>query len=118
MRQDLQNTSYGSEISGAGLGRDLGVPRAVLDPDRRAQKAERIANPILQEALIGEVQLDGTIGEQYKRRWRNRGLRHVKDLHSLAHGNRRPIEIDALEKSIHLGSADTLAAFVGDSFEE
>src|SRR5579872_1600750 len=53
----------------------LSVAGAGKDADRGAGKAEGPPNLVFQKPLIGEVQLDGAIGEQHKSGGRHRGLR-------------------------------------------
>src|SRR5438128_12438812 len=90
------------------------VARAVFDPDRRADEAESLANLIFQEALIGEVQLHGAIGEQDEGRRSRIGLSEVVDFHALADGNRGAFEVNVLEEAVHLAGRDTLAALTRD----
>ncbi len=57
---------------------------------------------IFQEALIGEVQFHCAVGEEHKGRRGDRGLRHVENLHTLAHRDRGALEIYMLDEPIHL----------------
>src|SRR5271165_906662 len=85
------------------------VARAVLDPDRRADKPEGRPNLVLQKALIREVQLHRPVGEKNKGGRRYGGLRHVQNLDSLRHGYGRALKIDSGQKAVHLAGADALA---------
>src|SRR6185369_9390201 len=84
------------------------VPSLDLEPYRRSDKPEALPNLVRQKSLEAEVQLHILVCEQHKR-WRSdRSLRHVIDLHPLRHRNRRLLEIDALQKPIHVAGRDTL----------
>src|SRR5262244_2608488 len=87
------------------------IPRPVLNPDRCSNKTKGFANLILQESLIGKVQLHCAVGEQDERRRRHVGLRHIENLHALAHRDRCAFEVHLLEKAIHFAGADALPAF-------
>src|SRR5271165_3089726 len=93
------------------------LARAVLDPYRSAHKAESRADLVFQKTLVRKVQLDGAIGEQNEPRRRDRGLRHVINLHPFGDGNRGALEVDAAEEAIHLTGADALAALARDQGE-
>src|SRR5882724_323903 len=93
------------------------VPSPVLDPDRRADKAERMANLVFQKSLIGEVQLHLAIGEDEKRRRSHRRLCHVKDSYLLTGGDRGTFEVHMLEKAVHLAGSDSPPALDGDFFQ-
>src|SRR5215471_7993394 len=90
------------------------LSRSVLDPDRRSHKSECRTNLVLQETLIREMQLHGPIGKEDECRRSHRGLRHVENLHSLAHWNRGTIKIHALEETVHSRSSNSLSAFSRD----
>jgi hypothetical protein len=80
----------------------LRISRAVLDPDRRAHESEGVSDLILEESLIGEVQLHAAVGEEDEGRRSDRGLRHVENLYALTHRDRCSFEIDVFKESVHL----------------
>ncbi len=61
------------------------------------------------------MQADVAIGEEHKCRRRDRCLRHVEDTHLLGHGHGRALEVDFLEKAIHLSGGDALAPLGRDA---
>src|SRR3954447_26011805 len=95
----------------------LGISRTHFDPDRRTDEAERFADGVLKEALIGEVQLDVAVREEDKSGRRNGSLCEVEDAHTLRHRHRSAFEIDVLEEAVHLSRWDTLATFARDQFD-
>src|SRR5229473_3665214 len=60
----------------------LRISGAVFDPDWCANKAEGFADLVFQEALVGEVEFDGAVGEEDEGGRGNRRLRHVENLHA------------------------------------
>ena len=64
-------------------------PAPHLDPDRRALQAERLAQAVHQEALVGEVERGRDVREEHERRRRDAGLRGVEDAHFAAARARR-----------------------------
>src|SRR5215469_9009911 len=85
------------------------MPGPHLDPDWRAYKSKGAPDLVFQKALVGEVQLYLAVRKQDERGRSDRGLRHIEDFHPLAHGHRGAIEINPLEKSVHLRGRDPLA---------
>src|SRR5207248_10113712 len=67
-------------------------------------------NLVLQKALIGKVQPNRLIGEQDERWWRGSRLRHVVDPDALSGRYGRAVEINCLEKTVHLARRNTFAA--------
>src|SRR5512135_185934 len=57
------------------------------DADGGAGESECAPDLVFQGALVGEMQLHRAVGEEHKRGWANRGLRHVVNLHPLGHGD-------------------------------
>src|SRR5207245_3077340 len=93
------------------------ISRPVLNPNWRAREAEGTADLVFQEALIGEVQLHRPVSEENEG-WRgDRRLCHVVDLHLLAGGNARALEIHSPEEPVHLARRDALAALGGYLFD-
>src|ERR1035438_7738015 len=88
----------------------LRIPRPHLEPDGRAFEAEGLANLVFEETLEAEVQLDVACGKEHKGGRRDGGLGHIEDAHPLAHRHRRALEVDALQKAVHLPGGDALAA--------
>ena len=78
------------------------LPRSILDPDRCPHKPKGRANLVFQKPLVGEVELHSAIREEHERRRRNRRLRHVENLHPLAHWYRRAVEVYLLDETVHL----------------
>ena len=64
---------------------------------------------VFEEALIGEVQLHSSVGEQDEGGWCDVGLRHIKNFHPLPHRNGGAFEIHRLQEAIHFARADALA---------
>ncbi len=56
-------------------------PPPDLDPDGRAEQAERLPQPVDQEPLVGKVELGRDVREEHERRRRDAGLGGVKDPH-------------------------------------
>src|ERR1035438_9997816 len=95
-------------------GVDLRISCSVLDPDWCAQKSESFADLIFEKTLVGKVELDGAVGEEHERRRGDRRLRHVQNLHALAHRDGGAVEVHALDEAVHLRGGYALAAFVGN----
>src|SRR5450432_3441795 len=74
----------------------------VLDPNRRADKAERLANLVIEKAFVGEVQLHVLVSKENERGRTHVGLRHVEDFHLLAIGHRGTIKIHAINELVDL----------------
>src|SRR5579872_6459059 len=109
LQPHLSHHASRSRFSAAGAGKDA---------DRGAGKAEGAPNLVFQKPLIGEVQLDGAIGEQHKSGGRHRGLRHVVNFHPLSHGDGGTLEIHLLEKAVHGGGGNAFAALLGHGGED
>src|ERR1700693_2517479 len=95
----------------------ISVPRPVLDPDRRPDKAKGVANLVFQKTLVGEVEFYLAVGEDYKCRRSDRRLRHVEDPDLLTRGHGSAFEIHVLEKAIHFSGSDAPAAFSRHFFQ-
>jgi len=87
---------------------------ADFDPDGSADKAEGLTDLVLEESLIGKMELHVAIGEEDERRRRNGGLGEIEDPHTLAHGDGGAIEVDSFQEAVHFAGCDPLAAFGGD----
>jgi hypothetical protein len=75
-------------------------------------------NLVLQETLIGKVQLYGAVGEEHERCRRHRRLRHLEDFHARAHGHGRALEIHGFDEAVHRRRRNALAALRGDLFQQ
>jgi hypothetical protein len=85
------------------------LPRPQFDPDWRSHKAECAPDLILEKSLVREMQLHLPVGEQHKGWGRDRRLSHIQDFDSLSDWDRSTIEINLLQKTVHLAGADPLA---------
>ena len=99
------------------LFRFVGVTGFDFEPDGGAFEAEGGADLVLEEALEGEMQLDVAVGEEDEGGRGDGGLRHVEDADALRHGYWCALEIDLVEKAIHLSGGDALAAFGCESLD-
>jgi len=75
-------------------------------------------NLIFEESLIGKMQLHGPVREQDKRGRSHSRLRHVVNLHALAHGNRGAVKINRLQEPVHLAGRDPFAALGSHLFNQ
>src|SRR5437588_12981855 len=82
-----------------------------FDPNWRALESECATYLILKESLIGKVQFAGTIGENHKRGWGNRGLSQILNAESIT-WRRGALEIDILQETVHLPDGDALSALL------
>ena len=78
-------------VSRAVRGSRLPLPSPHLDPDRRAVEAERLAQPVDQKPLVGEVKRRRDVREEHERRRRDAGLRRVQDAHFVPAGAGRRV---------------------------
>src|SRR6201987_3195059 len=77
-----------------------------------------MADLVFEEALIGEMQLHSPVGEEDEGGWADVGLRHIKNLHALPHGNGGAFEIHRLQEAIHFARADALATLARDFLQQ
>src|SRR6185437_1435104 len=92
-------------------------PRAVLDPDRRTNETEGLADLVFQKALVGKMQFHILVGEENKGRRSDLRLRHVEDANLLAIRDSSSLKIHALNEPVHLRRANALAALGCHDFE-
>ncbi len=85
-----------------------------LNQSGRAGEAEGGAELILKEALEGEVEFDGAVGEEDEGGWGDGGLGHIEDAHAAGHGDGGALEVEFADEAVHLSGGDALAALAGD----
>jgi len=76
--------------------------RAVFDPDGRSHESERLPDLVFQEAFVREMQLYILVGKENECRRGDGSLGHVIHPDFLSVRDSGALEVDRLQKAIHL----------------
>src|SRR5207253_2040712 len=83
------------------------LPKTLDETNGRAEEIEMFTQPVLQEALVTEMQPLPLVGEDDKRGWRNPRLSHIKDFDVAGRRRSSARQVDIREPAIQLARGDS-----------
>src|ERR1019366_8774547 len=92
--------------------------QALEEANRRADEIKTLAELVLEEPLIAEVQALGLIGEQDECRRRAGCLRDVVDLHPARGGRGAAVQVHFGKPAVQLAGGDAPAARLADAVDQ